>query len=314
MSRVLIVDDVPLGIKLLGELLSGEYEVMVATNGRKALEIAKNHDPELILLDVVMPEMDGFETCRRLKEDPQTADIPVIFVTAMSETEDIVRGFEVGGQDYILKPFRKNEVLARVKTHIELRKAKKLLVQYAQELEKKNEELQYLLSKMECMAMTDYLTGLYNRRKAIELMNNEVARSRRGGKPLCVLMLDIDDFKKVNDSLGHEAGDYVLKEVAALLTANKRNYDILARWGGEEFILLLCETNIEEGLSMAERIRHAVCTRQLTYQGRSFSISVTIGIAEMSPEDDLEQVIRKADAAMYQGKQMGKNRVVPAEG
>jgi DNA-binding response OmpR family regulator len=148
MGRILIVDDMPVSIKVLGEFLSQEYEVAVATSGRQALESADRNPPDLVLMDVVMPEMDGFEVCRRLRQNPKLVGVPVIFLTALADSDDVVRGFEAGGQDYILKPYKKGEVLLRVKTHMELKLAKEKLDQYAQELERKNKELQQAMEEI----------------------------------------------------------------------------------------------------------------------------------------------------------------------
>ncbi|MBC7359027.1 MAG: response regulator [Desulfacinum sp.] len=148
MGRILIVDDMPVSIKVLGEFLSQEYEVAVATSGRQALESADRNPPDLVLMDVVMPEMDGFEVCRRLRQNPKLVGVPVIFLTALADSDDVVRGFEAGGQDYILKPYKKGEVLLRVKTHIELKLAKEKLDHYARELERKNKELQQAMEEI----------------------------------------------------------------------------------------------------------------------------------------------------------------------
>lgn len=312
MSRILIVDDVPLGIKILGEFLSQEYEVVVATSGPKALEIAEKNPPDLILMDIIMPEMSGLETCRRLRENPRTVAIPVIFLTALSESDDIIRGFEAGGQDYIVKPFKKMEVLVRVQTHIELKKAREKIDQYARELEQKNQELKELLQRVEQMAMNDYLTGVYNCRSAVELIQKELARSQREGKCFSILMADIDDFKQINDKYGHECGDYVLTRVAGLIRDASRQYDVVARWGGEEFLLMLPRTQLEEAKIVAERIRALVAAQVFDYQGVSFSVTLTIGAAGFLPGDDVDGLIRRADKLMYVGKK-GKNQVVIEE-
>jgi len=313
-DRILIVDDVPLGIKMLGEFLSREYEVVVATSGQKALEVAKSKLPDLILLDVIMPEMDGFETCRRLKGDPLTASIPVIFLTAMSDSDDVVRGLDAGGQDYIVKPFKKAEVLARIRTHIELKKAREKLAEYAREVEKKNRELENLLKKVELLAMTDHLTGLYNRRSALNLMKKELARVQRMGGTFAVLMIDVDDFKQVNDSYGHEGGDCVLKAISDLLREDIREYDIAARWGGEEFLVVLPGDDCEGGRILAERVRSLAEKQELKYRDEVIRFTLTAGVACFRPGDNLDDVIRCADEAMYRGKKQGKNQVVVNDG
>lgn len=309
MDKVLIVDDVPVGIKVLGELLREHYEILVATSGSRAIEVALKNQPDLILLDVVMPDMDGLETCRQLKGNTQTKDIPVIFLTAMSESSDVIKGFEVGGQDYIVKPFHKTEVIARVKNHLELKKSKEKVKQYALELEQKNDELQQLLEKTEQLAMTDFLTGITNRRFAIKKMNEELSRINRGGDGFSLLMIDIDNFKSINDSYGHACGDYVLKNLINLIKPVLREYDMIARWGGEEFLIMLPMTEINDAKTVAEKVVSCVGAQIFNYKGISFNVTVTAGVAQYQVDDDLDSIIKRADEAMYQGKMSGKNCV-----
>jgi diguanylate cyclase (GGDEF)-like protein len=294
---------------VLGELLKEHYEILVATSGSRAIEVALKNQPDLILMDVVMPGMDGLETCRRLKENTLTAEIPVIFLTAMSESSDVIKGFEVGGQDYVVKPFNKIEVIARVKNHMELRKSKEKIKQYALELERKNEELQQLLQKVEQIAITDFLTGITNRRFAIDRMNEELSRINRGEDAFSLLMIDIDNFKDINDSHGHECGDYILKDVVNLIKSVLRNYDMMARWGGEEFLVMLPSTEINDAKIVAEKIISNVRTQIFTYKGNSFHVTITAGVAQHQAGDDLDSIIKRADEAMYHGKKSGKNCV-----
>ena len=310
MSKILIVDDIPVSIKVLGELLREKYEILVATCGRKAIEIAIKKQPDLILMDVVMPEMDGLETCRQLKENPQTADIPVIFLTAMSESADVIKGFDVGGQDYIVKPFNKTEVIARVKNHIDLKKSKEKTKQYAIELERKNQELQLLLEKVEQIARTDFLTGISNRRNAIDKMQEELSRFNRSGESFLLLMVDVDNFKNINDVYGHECGDYVLKHLVDLIQSVLQKYDMIARWGGEEFLIMLPGTDIDKAKIVAEKISSCVRSQAFNYKSRSFVVTITIGVAQHRAGEDLDSVIRRADEAMYWGKKSGKNCVI----
>jgi len=309
MNKILIVDDIPVSIKVLGELLREHYEILVATSGSRAIEVALKNKPDLILMDVVMPGMDGLETCRQLKENAQTAEIPVIFLTAMSESSDVIKGFEVGGQDYIVKPFNKTEVIARVKNHMELRKSKEKIKQYALELERKNEELQQLLEKVNQIAMVDFLSGITNRRFAIDRMNEELSRINRGRDGFSLLMIDIDNFKGINDSYGHECGDYVLKRLVNLIKSVLRNYDMMARWGGEEFLIMLPGTEISDATIVAEKIISNVRTQIFTYKGNSFHVTITAGVAQHQAGDDLDNIIKRADEAMYHGKRSGKNCV-----
>lgn len=310
MNKILIVDDIPISIKVLGELLKENYEILVATSGRKAIEIALENQPDLILMDVVMPDMDGLETCRRLKENTQTADIPIIFLTAMSESADVIKGFEVGGQDYIVKPFNKTEVIVRVKNHIELKKSKEKTKQYALELERKNQELQSLLEKVEQIAMTDFLTGISNRRNVIDRMHEELSRFNRSGEIFSLLMVDVDNFKNINDIYGHECGDYVLKNMAGLIQSVLRKHDLISRWGGEEFLIMLPGTDTDKAKIVAEKINSVVKSHMFNYKGESFVVTITVGVAQYQAGDDLDSVVKRADEAMYCGKKSGKNCVM----
>jgi len=309
LNKILIVDDVPVSIKVLGELLREYYEIIVATSGYKAIEVALKNKPDLILMDVVMPEMNGLETCRRLKENEQTANIPVIFLTAMAESSDVIKGFGVGGQDYIVKPFNKTEVIARVKNHIELKKSKEKIEQYALELERKNQELQQLLEKVEQVAMTDFLTGIPNRRFAINIMNEELSRISRSGDSFSLLMVDVDNFKNINDFYGHECGDYVLKHLATLIQSVLRRHDMVARWGGEEFLIMLPGTEINNAKITAEKTISHVRAQVFNYKGKLFNITITVGVAQNQAGDNLDNIIKRADEAMYLGKKSGKNCV-----
>ena len=229
--KVLIVDDTPQNIDILGHILKqGGLNISVAPNAELAQKIISKDKPDLILLDIMMPGMDGYELCEKLKKNPETEDIPIIFVTAMAETEDLVKGFQLGGVDYIIKPFKDLEVLARIKTHLSL---KKLL-----------NEKSALIQKLDSLSRIDPLTGISNRRDILEVLNNEQSRYERYGKTYSVIMGDIDYFKKINDQYGHDTGDYILKGVANVLKNEIRKVDFIARWGGEEFLMVLPETNL----------------------------------------------------------------------
>ena len=310
MEKILIVDDYPANIKVLGELLRDKYEVLVATNGLKAVAIAKEKMPDLILMDVMMPEMDGFSAASIIKNDKLTCDIPIIFITAKGETEDVVKGFDVGGQDYITKPFNPQELFARVNTHLELKQSRQILKDYALELEKANRELKELNARLEFMAWHDQLTGLPNRRYMRDRIKNEQDRSSRSGKPLTLVMGDIDDFKRVNDTYGHETGDGVLKHISAIITASLRKQDLLSRWGGEEFLFLLPETDLNGALIVSEKIRSSIEAEPYRYEDKSIRLTLTLGVAEFEESLGIDGVIRRADEALYKGKKGTKNCVV----
>jgi diguanylate cyclase (GGDEF)-like protein len=310
MKKILIVDDFPANIKVLGELLRDRFEVFVATNGLKAVTIAREKMPDLVLMDVMMPEMDGFSAASIIKNDKLTEDIPIIFITAKGETEDIVKGFEVGGQDYITKPFNPQELYARVNTHLELKQSKETLKDYALELEKANRDLKELNARLEFMAWHDQLTGLPNRRYMRDMIKNEQARSARSKKTFSFVMADIDDFKRVNDTYGHEVGDCVLKHVSEIIMVSLRKQDILSRWGGEEFLFLLPETDLNGALIVSEKIRSSIEAEPYNYEDKSIRLTLTLGVAEFDVSQGADDTIRRADEALYKGKKATKNCVV----
>ncbi|MCP3848853.1 MAG: diguanylate cyclase, partial [Gammaproteobacteria bacterium] len=220
-ATVLIVDDVPTNIQVLAGFLKKHYQLKVATNGKQALVIIKQQRPDLILLDIDMPEMNGYEVCQTLKDNPETQNIPIIFVTANNQEEDEEKGLQLGAVDYITKPIRPSIVTARVNTQIMLKQ------QYDQ---------------LRNMAIKDQLTDLYNRHYLFEAAHQRIANAIRHNHALSILMLDIDHFKRINDQYGHPTGDAVLVALANLLKKQCRDEDIIARFGGEEFVILLDQT------------------------------------------------------------------------
>ena len=303
MDKILVVDDHVGNIRIIAEMLKGEYNVLAANTGARALQLAQENIPSLILLDVMMPDLDGFETCQRLKNNYITEDIPVIFITAKNEPEYIVKGFNVGGCDYITKPFNHEELFARIGTHIELKKSRELLKSYINELERKNDEL-------DIMSKTDYLTGISNRRFMIERLKEEITKSIKNNSSLAILMCDVDHFKKINDNFGHDFGDQVIKEVANTIKNCLREYDIISRWGGEEFLLVLPETNEEIAFSLSEVIRKAVENIQIPNESNPHKISLTIGLSLYDSSLSISNNIKNADEALYEGKNSGRNIVI----
>ena len=310
MAKILIVDDSPVEIKIIRRRLGNDHEIVEAINGQIALELANEMLPDLILLDIIMPGMDGISVCKILKSQSSTADIPVIFITSVSTSQDVVKGFEAGGQDYITKPFYSLELCARIKVHLDLKKSKETLVEYAAELEEKNQELQDLLVKLETTAMTDFVTGLANRRSMMQRIKGEAARLKRNEGRATLVIADIDDFKKVNDTYGHDCGDVVLKEVSDWMKSVLREGDVLARWGGEEFLFMLPDTDVADGQVVAEKIRKLIETRIFSCQEKTFSVTLTFGVAELDQELGFDASIKQADEALYKGKKLLKNCVV----
>lgn len=293
-QTVLIVDDAPANIKVLGEALKQDYRVRVATVGPKGLEIARSSSPpDLILLDIIMPDMDGYEVCRRLKASKHTRDIPVIFITGKSDEADETRGLTLGAVDYITKPFSLPIMKARVKTHMELKRHRDLL---------------------EDLSALDGLTGIPNRRRFDEFLTREWRRSVREPAMLSVVIIDIDFFKAFNDTYGHGAGDDCLKKVARTLSQNvKRPTDFVARYGGEEFVCLLPGTDLEGAHQVAENMRRAVEVLKIPHLQSSVAdhVTVSLGVAVTIPARDGNPgaLIEGADRSLYRAKGKGRNQV-----
>jgi two-component system, cell cycle response regulator len=289
---ILIVDDIQDNIKVLGNILKEEnYKIAVANNGEQAISIAAAAHPDLILLDVMMPGIDGFETCNRLKNIPETKDIPIIFLTAKSETQDIIDGFKIGAIDYITKPFNSYELKARVKTHVELNISKDLLIENNEILKK--------------LSITDSLTGLYNHRFIIDNLSRLIEENNRYKKPLSISMVDIDDFKKVNDNFGHDFGDEVLIKVSNYIENGIRKTDMVGRYGGEEFLIIFNYSNLKSAAESMERIIKNM--GNLKWEKNNPKITLSAGVCERKDEDVLT-LIKKADDLLYLAKHNGKNR------
>jgi len=292
-ARVLVVDDQRLNLNILHGLLKDDYQVMVATSGEQGLKAATTGRPDLILLDINMPGMDGYEVCQRLKQDPVTTKIPIIFITAMSESEDETRGLELGAADYITKPFHAAVVRARVNTQIRLKQHSDLLESYA---------------------FRDGLTGLANRRAFDDRGDAEWSRCRRTASPLSAIMIDVDHFKLYNDSYGHGQGDDCLRSVAkALASRVHRSSDLLARYGGEEFVVLLPDTDHAAALGMGEKLREAVEQMRMEHRASKVTghVTISVGVATSLPSGQMHLggLLEQADAMLYACKAAGRNCV-----
>jgi diguanylate cyclase (GGDEF)-like protein len=291
---VLVIDDDQTNIKVIIEILKpAGLTVISARNGEMGIKRALFVLPDLILLDVMMPGMDGFETCRLLKSEPATQGIPVIFITALNDEDNKVKGFDVGGVDYITKPFGQREVLARVKTHLSLKRKQDLL---------------------ERLAEIDGLTEIPNRRQFDRVLEKEWRRSQRGQTPLTLIMIDIDYFKYFNDSYGHTSGDDCLRVVAQTLASSvQRGADFVARYGGEEFAVILPETTLDSATVIAEQIRENVASLQLPHVSSQVSdyVTLSLGVATVIPNDETSanNLIEMADRALYRAKRKGRNQV-----
>lgn len=294
MATVLIVDDMPTNVKVLANGLKNEYHIQVASNGAKAIEIARSSTPpDLILLDIIMPDMDGYEVCRRLKNDAQPSSIPIIFVSALGEALDEEKGLNLGAVDYISKPFHLPIVRARLRNHMTLKRKTDLL---------------------EDMSHMDGLTHVANRRQFDETFEKEAQRCQRDGHYLGIIMIDIDYFKLFNDNYGHGKGDDCLVKVAGALNNQiRRSSDLFARYGGEEFVVILPDTQPKEVAAIAEKLRVAVDQLNITHEFSAVSDHVTISLGGASELIESHQqaldLLSKADKALYQAKEMGRNRV-----
>ncbi|KUJ73080.1 diguanylate cyclase response regulator [Thiomicrospira sp. WB1] len=293
--RVLVVDDARANIKVLANALKSDYAVQVADSGEAALKVVHQGPvPDLILLDIMMPDMDGYEVCRRLKDNPETQEIPVIFVTALDSETDEAKGFEMGAVDFIAKPFKIPVVMARVKNHLKLKQRTDML-----------EEMSHI----------DGLTQVPNRRQLDETLPKELARLHRDQASMGLMMIDIDHFKPYNDHYGHGRGDEALEKVASVMqSALKRPGDLLARYGGEEFVVLLPETDAAGARKVGEQLRAAVEATGLAHDYSPVADHVTIslgGIAGRVDEVTNPQAwLKQADQALYEAKDQGRNRVV----
>ncbi len=299
-SRILIVDDERPNIQVLNAILQDNYEISVALNGEQALKRAfGDKKPDLVLLDIQMPDLDGFEVCRRLQEHPETRDIPVIFITAKSNEKDEEKGLAAGAVDYITKPFGPAVVLARIRVHLELKR--------------KRDILRNLSNK-------DGLTCIANRRRFEEFLEFEWQRAVRTGEPLSLIMADIDHFKLYNDHYGHAAGDECLREVARSLSGVvSRQTDLVARYGGEEFICLLTGTNHDGAGEVARKMREAVETLGIphAFSPVAPTITLSLGVASLVPQRDgktAHDLFLAADKALYKAKSTGRNKVAVLDG
>ncbi|MBF0348129.1 MAG: EAL domain-containing protein [Magnetococcales bacterium] len=308
-ATILIVDDVPNNIRILGKMLDS-FTIRYATNGADALKLAFEDPPDLVLLDAMMPEMDGFTVCALLRDDHRTCDIPVIIITAITELEAETRGFAAGAVDFLTKPVHPPTVRARVNAHLTLKKQRDELRKANQELQTEIQRRRILEERLREQAEFDLLTGLPNRSLFMDRLGQAILMSQRNHMLFALLFIDLDRFKWVNDTLGHDAGDTLLIEVSRRLEREIRKSDTVARLGGDEFTVILNHLFHE---SMAELVARKILEQlnvPFMLKGQSVTISGSIGIA-LYPSDgtDVDQLTQHADAAMYQSKKSGRNMV-----
>ncbi|CAN2039510.1 two-component system, chemotaxis family, response regulator WspR [Candidatus Magnetomoraceae bacterium gMMP-15] len=292
--KVLLVDDIKANINIMRKILKDKYNVSYVQDGESALKyIRSNPTIDLILLDIMMPGIDGYEVCKRLKADERTKNIPVIFITSKSKTQDETKGLELGAVDYIIKPFSKPIIRARVRNHLMMKKQIDLL---------------------ENLSNLDGLTGIPNRRNFDKFLNLECNRAARSASPLSLIFMDIDFFKKFNDNYGHAAGDRCLKKVACALSDSiKRPTDFIARYGGEEFVAVLPETDFQGALMVAQSIQQNIGLQNIqhAYSSVASHVTMSLGAITIVPTKGISPLflIEAADDALYEAKEGGRNMI-----
>lgn len=290
-KKILVVDDNSNNVRLLKDILEDEYYTVYTTDsGFSVLDMARNLKPDAILLDIMMPGMDGFEVCQLLKRDDEVMDIPVIMVTAKTEGNDLKNAFEIGAVDYIKKPFDELEVIARINSVLRT---------------KQNQD------KLKEKANRDGLTGAYNHALLIELFEKEIRKQESNGDDLSFIMLDIDHFKKINDTYGHTVGDVVLKELSSILSTSITERDFVGRYGGEEFSIVLTNTNEINTYEMCERIKSKIQNHKFHAGDMTIQVTVSMGYYCKISTDTISSfdMLKRADEALYRAKQNGRNRV-----
>jgi diguanylate cyclase (GGDEF)-like protein len=326
-AEILIVDDTPENLDLLSDMLKDRFRVRAATSGRRALATARTYAIDLVLLDVDMPEMNGYEVCRALKANDATHEVPVIFVSALDAAIDKVAAFEAGGADYITKPFQVAEVMARIEYQLrfarltrdlerkneELGRAYDDVRRIAAELEDTNRQLAVANVRLRTLSYLDGLTGVANRRRFDEALEEACATAIEQRAPLALVLLDLDHFKQLNDSQGHQEGDEALRVVAAILAEQTESRGgLAARFGGEEFVWLLPGLALEAATAEAETLREKVRKAGIRHDGSACGVvTASLGVSASTGTEALTPlaIVAAADAALYRAKSGGRDRV-----
>ena len=294
-NKILIVDDIIENIEILVEVLKNRYELFVATDWKGVQSVLENTNIDLILLDIMIPEIDGYQICQKLKKDSKFKNIPIVFITAKVDERSIEKAYEVGGVDYITKPLKMKEVLCRVKIHLDFQNTIK-------ELEKTKNELEKLASK-------DFLTNIYNRRSFENIGQKLLEKVKKYNQVLSMIIFDIDYYKEINDTYGHLIGDKILISLVNIVNKLIEEKDVFVRFGGDEFILLLPNTDLEKAKSLGNKIIELITKTEFDFENLKIKITVSMGIAEYNEDEDLNKFIDRVDKLLYKAKTNGRNRI-----
>lgn len=305
--KILVVDDDQSNLEFVKQGLGEDYQFEDASDGEQALAMVRDYMPDLLICDVEMPRMDGFDVVRIMKNNRRFSYIPVILMTAREDSDRKLEGLDLGADDYLIKPINLLELGARVRSMLRIKALQ-------DELLSTNDRLQEINEKLHEISMTDPLTGIFNRLYFTKRFAYEFQRAARYQIKLSCLMLDIDHFKQVNDTHGHQMGDEVLKRVAKILKESLRKVDLLARYGGEEIVIVLPETDHERGMQVAERLRESVAGAEHHYGGKVVRVTCSMGVSALPESDakDCDDLLRLADEALYRAKEAGRDRVESA--
>lgn len=322
-KKLLVVDDDPMQVKLLERLLrKGEHQILTAKTGREAMRIVLSEEPRVVITDLIMPDMDGLELCRALRQHEGVRFVYILVTSARGDEKSVVDAFDAGADDFVAKPVREAELLARLRAADRIVCAESALARRTREVHRINaemamahERLNLANEQLRRMATTDELTGLLNRREGFARLDEYTEAARRYHYELSCIMIDIDHFKSFNDTYGHAAGDYVLRETARILRANTRGTDRVCRIGGEEFLIICQGVGLDGAMQCAEHVRRAIEQTTLRYEKADLRITASSGVATWTPElASKDELLRLADDALYQSKRAGRNRVTAATG
>lgn len=306
MFRILLIDDSIFITNMITQILKTDIAFITSVHtAKEAIETLEDETPDLILLSMVLPDMDGQMVCRQLKGMASLKGVPILFLTSNSDEKSILKGFEAGASDYIVKPFSQAELKARVTCHLQ----NKVM---ADKLRSTNQRLVLMMEELKLQGYKDALTNIYNRKYFLEHIEGWKSQLKQARSKAFLYLIDIDTFKRINDTYGHSTGDYVISTVAGLLKQNIPEEAAAIRWGGDEFLLMIFGMSPKEAASMGSSIRKLVSDYAFSFDGNQFRCSLTIGFTEFYPELKIEDHINLADKALYAGKERGRNCCIDA--